>query len=270
VILLASKYYSAMRKSYFLLIPLLIWGCEKTYDNLIDTSTENSQVSNIIFIDHSPPVVYDLKTAGDSLLSLRVIFTPQSTVSKTYFDIYASDNSRLNSSPVEMQEVTENIFENQFVLKRENPIGNYTVRFSASGLDGKNKQVAVASFYFNNGQDNLPPEIYNTVIDPDTIVVDTTTVIFTSVGAMDPNGANDILEVYFIVYKPDGTTNNSKVLLYDDGRVENGDKLAGDGIYSRLIQVDQTNQKGTYRFEFRAKDRLGDLSNIINHFVLIQ
>jgi hypothetical protein len=38
VILLASKYYSVMRKSYFLLIPLLIWGCEKTYDNLIDTS----------------------------------------------------------------------------------------------------------------------------------------------------------------------------------------------------------------------------------------
>lgn len=266
MILLASKYYSAMRKSYFLLIPLLIWGCEKTYDNLIDTSTENYQVSSIAGIKDT----VDLKVPGDSLLSLRLIFTPQSEVTKAFFDIYASDNSRLNSSPVEMQEVTENIFENQFILKRENPIGNYTVRFSASGLDGKNKQVAVASFYLNNGQDNLPPEIYNTVIDPDTIVVDTTTVIFTSVGVMDPNGANDILEVYFIVYKPDGTTNNSKVLLYDDGRVENGDKLAGDGIYSRLIQVDQTNQKGTYRFEFRAKDRLGDLSNIINHFVLIQ
>ena len=269
MILLASKYYSAMRKAYFLLIPLLIWGCEKTYDNLIDTSTENFQVSDVIFIDHTPPVIYDLKTPADSLLKLRIIFNSQSEVRKAYFDVYASDNSRLNSSPVEMQEVIENIFENQFILKRENPIGNYTVRFSASGLDGNNKQVAVGSFYFNNGQDNLPPEIFNTVIDPDTIVVDTTTVIFTSVGAMDPNGANDILEVYFIVYKPDGTTNNSKVLLYDDGKIENGDKLAGDGIYSRLIQVDQTNDKGTYRFEFRAKDRSGELSNIINHFVLI-
>jgi len=270
VILLASKYYSAMRKSYFLLIPLLIWGCEKTYDNLIDTSTDNFQVTDIIFIDHNPPVVYDLKIPADSLLKLRIIFNSQSEVSKTYFDIYASDNSRINSSPVEMEEVTDNIFENQFILKRENPIGNYTVRFSASGNSENTKQVALSSFYFNNGQDNLPPEIYNTVIDPDTIVVDTTTVIFTSVGAMDPNGANDILEVYFIVYKPDGTTNNSKVLLYDDGNIENGDKLAGDGIYSRLIQVDQTNQKGTYRFELRDKDRLGELSNIINHFVLIQ
>lgn len=256
-----------MRKSYFLLIPLLIWGCEKTYDNLINTSTENFQVTDVIFIDHNPPVVYDLKTPADSLLKLRINFTQQSVVNKVYFDIYASDNSRLNSSPVEMEEKSNNIFENQFILKRENPIGNYTVRFSASGLDGKNKQVAVGTFYFNNGQDNLPPEIFNTVIEPDTVVVNDTTVIFTSVGAMDPNGANDILEVYFIVYRPDGTT--SRVFLFDDGKLENGDKLAGDGIYSRLIQVDQNNQKGTYRFEFRAKDRSGDISNIINHFVLI-
>jgi hypothetical protein len=265
VILLASKYYSAMRKAYFLLIPLLIWGCEKTYDNLIDTSTDNYQVSSIVGIKDT----IDLKVPGDSLLSLRLIFTPQSHINKAYFDIYASDNSRLNSSPVEMLEVTENIFENQFILKRENPIGNYTVKFSATG-EGNTKQVATGSFYFKNGQDNLPPEIFNTVIEPDTLVVTDTTVIFTSVGAMDPNGSSDVLEVYYIVYKPDGTTNNNKSLLYDDGIVEHGDKLAGDGIYSRLIQVNQNNDKGTYRFEFRARDNSGALSNIINHFVLIQ
>jgi len=263
-----------MRKAYFLLIPLLIWGCEKTYDSLIDTSTQNFQVSSIIGIKDT----IDMKVPGDSLLSLRLIFTPQSEVSKAYFDIYGSDNSRLNVSPVEMQEVSENIFENQFILKRENPIGNYTIRFSASGLDGKSKQVAVASFYFNNGQDNLPPEIYNTLIDPDTVIVTGATVIFTSVGAMDPNGASDILEVYFKVYKPDGSTNNLKTILLDDGSCcpipptnqLSGDLIAGDGIYSRKIEVNQSNDKGTYRFEFRAKDRSGELSNIINHFVLIQ
>lgn len=88
---------------------------------------------------------------------------------------------------------------------------------------------------------------------------------------MDPNGSSDILEVYFKVFRPDGTTNNNKFLLFDDGNVnENGDLTAGDGIYSRLIQVDQSNQKGTYRFEFQAEDRPGALSNIINHYVLIQ
>ena len=89
--------------------------------------------------------------------------------------------------------------------------------------------------------------------------------------AMDSNGVNDIKEVYYIVYKPDGSTSGAKLLLFDDGNIEDhGDLVAGDGIYSRLIQINETNDKGTYRFEFQAEDRSGDLSNIINHFVLIQ
>ena len=256
-----------MRKYYLLLIPLLIWGCEQTFDNVIDTSTDNYQLTSVIGIKDT----IDLKEPGDSLLSIRLIFTPQSQINKVYFDIYASDNTRLNSAPVEMQEVLDKIYEEQFILKSDNPIGNYNVRFSVTGFDGKSKQVAFSSFYFNNGQDNLPPVISNTVINPDTVEVNDTTVIFTSVEVIDPNGANDILEVYFKVYKPDGTTNDVKVFLFDDGNTsESGDLIANDGIYSRKIQVDQSNDKGTYRFEFQAKDRSGELSNIINHFVLIQ
>jgi len=255
-----------MRKIYFFLIPLLLWGCEKTYNDIIDSGTDNYQVSSI----HGIKDTVDLKVPGDSLLNLRLFFTPPSQVYKAYFDIYASDNSKLNSSPVEMYEIIDDLYENQFILRRENPIGNYTVRFSAEGFEGDAKQVALATFYFKNGQDNLPPVISNTIIDPDTVVVNQPTVILTSVQASDPNGLNDILEVYFVVYRPDGSSNNNRVFLYDDGTSENGDLTAGDGIFSRLIQVDQSNQKGTYRFEFRAKDRIGDLSNLINHFVLIQ
>ena len=255
-----------MRKIYFFLIPLLLWGCEKTYNDIIDSGTDNYQVSSI----HGIKDTVDLKVPGDSLLNLRLFFTPPSQVYKAYFDIYASDNSKLNSSPVEMYEIIDDLYENQFILRRENPIGNYTVRFSAEGFEGDAKQVALATFYFKNGQDNLPPVISNTIIDPDTVVVNQPTVILTSVQASDPNGLNDILEVYFVVYRPDGSSNNNRVFLYDDGTSENGDLTAGDGIFSRLIQVDQSNQKGTYRFEFRAKDRIGDLSNLINYFVLIQ
>lgn len=263
-----------MKKYSLLIVPLLLWGCEKTYDDIIDTGTDNYQVSSIAGIKDT----VDLKNPPDSLLNLKLIFTSPSQVYKAYFDVYASDNTKLNASPVEMNEVIDNIFESQFILKRENPIGNYTIRFSAEGFESGIKQVAQATFYFKNGQDNLPPVISNSIIEPDTIVVTDTTVIFTSVEAMDPNGKNDLLEVYFIVYKPDGTTNNYKWLLLDDGSCcplppynqVSGDVTANDGIYSRKIVVDQTNAKGTYRFEFRAKDRIGELSNIINHFVLIQ
>ena len=263
-----------MRKYYFLVVPLLLWGCEKTFDTVIDTTTENYQVSTIAGIKDT----IDLKVPGDSLLTLRLIFAPGSQVNRVFFDIYASDNSRLNSSPIEMQEIITNVYENSFELQGEFPIGNYTVRFSVTGFDGNTKQVAAASFYFNNGQDNIAPVISNTSIEPDTVVVTQPTAIFTSVEAIDSNGVNDLVEVYFIVYRPDSTTSNNRTFLFDDGsccpippsNLPSGDLVADDGIFSRTIQVDQTNMKGTYRFEFRAKDRSGTLSNIINHFVLIQ
>lgn len=261
-----------MRIAYLLLIPLLIWGCEKTYDNLIDTSTDNFQVIDIVFIDHDPPV-YDLKNPSDSLLKLRINFTQQSEVNKSYFDVYASDNSRLNVSPIEMQKVNETIFENQFILKRENPIGNYTVRFSASGLDGNTKQVAIASFYFNNGQDNLPPVISNLVcLDS---VARGVSFIF-SVKADDPNGRNDILATFFSLYRPDGTVVEENpgdiyFAMHDDGNLTVfGDSTANDGIYSFRNSFSPTSMIGNWKFIFQAIDRSDSLSNIIEHYLLVQ
>ena len=255
-----------MGKVFLFLIPLLLWGCEKTYDNVIDSSNDDYQVTSIVGVKDS----VDLKIPGDSLLAPRIIFSDESNINKVYFNVYDSDNSLLNGSPIEMEDLNNNRFEGQYILTDDNPNGNYTLKFSVTGFSGSSKLVATRHFYLNNGQDNFPPVISNTVIDPDTVVVEQPTVILTSVEAADSNGQGDISEVYFIVYKPDGTTNGNKIQLYDDGESENGDVTAGDGIYSRLIQVDQSNQKGTYRFEFQAKDRLGALSNIINHLVLIQ
>lgn len=271
--MLVSKYYYAMRKAILLLIPLLIWGCEKTYDNLIDASTDNYQVSSIVGIKDT----IDLKNPPDSLLNLRLIFTPESQVYEVYFDVYASDNSKLNASPVEMQEVSNNIFENQFILKRENPIGNYTIRFFTSGREGNTKQVAVGSFYFNNGQDNIPPVILNLVI-PDTIAKGVT-FIFT-VTASDSNGLSDIRYVYFELYRPDSTvvqnppgSGNTLIFMDDTGDFERfGDETAGDGIYSfkNFFLDDPSTQTGIWRFDFQARDRSGLLSNIIQHYMLVQ
>ena len=90
--LLVSKYNSAMRKFYLLIIPLLFWGCEKEFDNVIDTSPESYQLRSVVGIKDT----VDLKNPSDSLLSLRLIFTSQSQVNAVYFDIYASDNTKLN------------------------------------------------------------------------------------------------------------------------------------------------------------------------------
>jgi hypothetical protein len=198
-------------------------------------------------------------------------FTSSSEVSDVYCDIIASDQSKLNSAPFQLfDDNDDNRFENDFPLSEFYPNGIYNIKYYVKNADETLQQVALGSFKYNNGQDNLPPVIANTVIEPDTVVVSAPTVIFTSVEADDPNGRNDIEMVFFIVNRPNGTTNGNRNQMFDDGLIEHGDQIAGDGVYSLLIQVDGNNQKGTYRFEFQAIDRGGKSSNIIDHFVLIQ
>jgi hypothetical protein len=151
------------------------------------------------------------------------------------------------------------------------PNGIYNIKYYVQNPDNSLQQVAIGNFKYNNSQSNMPPVIANTAIEPDTVVVTSPTVIFISVEASDPNGQNDINQVFFVVYRPDSSSSETRNTLFDDGNtIANGDLVAGDGIYSLLIQVDASNEKGTYRFEFQAEDRGGKLSNKIDHFVLIQ
>ena len=264
---LVWKLYSDMQKIFLLLIPLLLWGCEKSFDNILDIPQSNYQIISVAGIKDS----LDLKNPEDSLLTVRILLKAGSVIQSASFDVLDPDNSRLNSSQVPLLALGANVYQNNFLMQQQFLNGNYIVNIYVEDATGNNQLAAIAGFNFNNGQDNIAPVIANTIVDPDTAVVTQRTVILTSVEASDSNGTNDIDEVYFIVYKPDGSTNGNKILLFDDGRIiENGDVTPDDGIYSRLIEVDETNDKGTYRFEFQAIDRSGASSNIINHFVLIQ
>ena len=261
-----------MQKIALLLLPFIFIGCDKTFDEIIDSSPNNYQVTSV------SPVDSFAYRPEDSLVTIRIIFSNSSEVGNVFCDVIASDETKLNGSPFQLLDVGNNRFSNDFPLSEFYPNGIYNIKFYVQNPDESLQQVALTSFKYNNGQSNLPPEIANTVIEPDTVVVTDTTLIFTSVEANDLNGANDILEVYFIVYKPDSTTNNAKTLLFDDGSCcplppknePSGDVTAGDGVYSRIIEVNENNDKGTYRFEFQAEDRGGKFSNKIDHFVLIQ
>ncbi len=254
-----------MQKIVLLFLPIIIIGCEQTFDNIIDAVQNKYQVTSV-----SPTDSITFR-ADDSLITIKINFTSSSEVNEVFCDIFASDESKLNSSPFQLFDNNDNHFENDFPLSEFYPIGIYNITYYIKNPDASMQQIARGSFNYDNGQPNLPPEIANTVVDPDTVVVTAPTAIFTSVQASDLNGQNDILKVYFIVFKPDSSTNESELELFDDGEEDvSGDPFAGDGIYSRIIQINETNAKGTYRFEFRARDRGGNLSNKIDHFVLIQ
>jgi len=256
-----------MGKIILLFLALIFIGCEQTFDNLIETNHNKYQVTSA----STTPADSFKYTTDDSLITLIVNFTSSSEVNEVFCDIFASDESKLNSSPFQLFDNNDNRFENDFPLSEFYPIGIYNITYYIKNPDASMQQIARGSFNYDNGQPNLPPEIANTVVEPDTVVVTALTAIFTSVQASDINGQNDIVKVFFIVFKPDSTTNGNELELFDDGEENvSGDPFAGDGIYSRIIQINQTNDKGTYRFEFRARDRAGNFSNKIDHFVLIQ
>lgn len=254
---------------------VFLFACEKKFDGVIDTSNSNFQVKSVSPKDS---IIFNLI---DSSFIVQIEFSPNSSLNSVYANLFNPDGKRHLANDLILYDngkrengdsiAGDKIYSNKTFMKSNDPNGLYVIKYYVDDNISSKKFVAQSSFKYKNGQSNVAPVISNPFIDPDTLVVTTTTTIQTRITAFDENGLNDIKEVYFIVYRPDGTTNNVKTQLFDDGNISvNGDLVAGDGIFSRKIQVNEANTKGTYRFEFRAVDRGGLFSNIINYLVLIQ
>lgn len=264
----------ALKFTFILSFLILLSACEKKFDNLIDNSTHNYQIETVSPKDS---ILFNL---NDSSVVISVQFTQSSKLKSVYFSItdpvgkiYANKIPLFDNGKSENGDLIagDKKYSNKILMKSRDLNGRYTIKYYVDDDLSANRFSALTTFIYRNGVSNIAPLISDAFIDPDTMVVTTTVTIQTRLKALDENGLNDIKEVYFIVFRPDGSTNNLKTQLFDDGKVsENGDLIAGDGIYSRKIQVNEANAKGTYRFEFRASDRGGLLSNIINYPVLIQ
>ncbi len=95
---------------------------------------------------------------------------------------------------------------------------------------------------------------------PDSLVRGDTLLYLIAITAIDPDGAGDIDSVYFIVTRPDSTSNNIHFPMNDQG--QNGDSTAGDNRYSSGIQAPgPQSQLGNYTFTFYARDKHGNKSN---------
>ena len=87
----------------------------------------------------------------------------------------------------------------------------------------------------------------------------------------DPNSLDDIRSVSFTVLKPDGTLSNKGQPLYmaDNGEDVFGDAVAGDGIYSLIIKLDNSTAAGAYVYRFTAEDFSGAVSDTVKHTVVL-
>ena len=88
----------------------------------------------------------------------------------------------------------------------------------------------------------------------------------------DPQGLDDVDSVYFTLedsqgkFVRDDYGNTVKITLADDGDMNNnGDRVAGDGTFSVIIQVTSTNRKEDYTLHFYERDLVGNLSEDTQH-----
>ncbi len=262
-----------MKKIIPLFLLILFAGCEKKFDTVIDTSSFTYRVTSI---KSFPVYKYAI---GDSLLTLNIGFNSSDNITAVYFDIYSSARKKLNSAPVRMfdsgleehgDEVKgDNIYSNKFPLSQSDPNGMYEVRYFVSDKSASTNQVATIQFMYDNSQENVPPVISN-LVAPDSAALGATAAvpIFLSVDAFDENGADDIELVFFNSFLPNGSpSSGNPFVMYDDGT--NGDIAAGDGTYSLVVGLPPTAAKGTYHWEFQARDRTKTLSNQIIHNIVI-
>jgi hypothetical protein len=257
-----------------LILIFIIISCDKKYDNVIENSNPDYQVT---LVAPSDSIQFN---PLDSLITVRIEFNSVPNVQSVFCNVYSADNSKLTSSPLTLFDNGKSVngddvandgkYANKIALSEYYPNGIYNIKYFITDESNSTKQVALSTFKFDNGQANFAPVIFDDIVDPDTAIVTDTTIIITSVKVTDQNGLSDIDKVYFVVYRPNGTTSNTQNIMFDDGLPVHGDQTAGDGIYSLVIEIYSTNTKGTYRLEFQAKDRGGKLSNIINHSLLIQ
>jgi len=141
--------------------------------------------------------------------------------------------------------------------------GFYTFLFRAKDSGGNSSEVVWKEVWLYSETGELPPSV-KIITVPDSLKAEHGTHLF-EIEVSDPNGLNDITEVYFNSYKPDGSPSSANpVHMYDDGGTtpgfDSGDEQANDGIYSMTIVITPEVGKGSYLFEFFARDKEGLLS----------
>ncbi len=119
-------------------------------------------------------------------------------------------------------------------------------------------------------RENEPPLLSN-IVAPDTVLLPATgsTLVRMTVDADDPDGLDDIQEVYF--RSLDSSDPLRRFFLLDDGDSNgSGDAVAGDGTYSIIVQLPSTTTRKTYRFAFQAADTFGDTSATLLHNLTVR
>lgn len=227
-----------------------------------------------------PPIVsdfsFDPQEIGTGLgaeevvtfpLTMRVAVDPRGTeLDEVAFLVRAPSVGAEPVAEGQLDPAEGSFFENTVeVTIPRGEIGLYTVIVYAVGAGGSlSNDVRGNLRVFGEGE----PPVIETVAAPDTLQL--------PAAGEDPA----LLPLVATVSDPDGLANVNRVQfwnaaapatrfdMFDDG--EDGDQTAGDGQYTRIVEIASSNEPGTTTIRFQATDRAGLASEIVEHEVVVE
>ncbi len=265
-----------MKKLFFILpLILLFFGCDGVEEGLIDPNEE-------IFLVESLVAPTNIKyTGSDTKLVTSISFSDSKSILRAWVNIDSQDGTVNIAYKKEMVKSSENEYLVSIPMEEDMPSLTYTIDYYFQTGIQEEKKIASHNFVFYNLQDNEAPIISNPLFYYsnetagliDTIKNGTVNEFIVSIEVTDENGLSDIDSVYIDLFNfqdPIDTIVTMKIPLFDDGSVNHGDEIAGDGIYSRKGYFPDESE-GDRKFEFIAIDRAGIGSNIVTHnFVVVK
>lgn len=274
--------------SFLLLLFTLIAGCEKSNDALLDSTGPAPVLSTValspssintdsigIGTAQSPQDNIQLSTTVTASVEGAGILQPLAVTTTVRRDLGSGPlaTARLSDDgQAPDTQRNDGIYSGKlsFEIKRVE-IGTYAVETVAESENGYKSAGQILPLRVTRS--NLPPAISD-VQAPDTVTLgNQDQALQLRIKATDPNGLEDIQRVIFNSFRPGGQPSSGNPFsMFDDGEQSgiSGDQVKGDGIYSLRISLPASTTTGTYRFEFRAFDRLNEGSNTIVHNITVR
>ena len=249
--------------SAFFTISLVFFaGCTKDFSNVVE---ESSPVYSINYIKSLP----DTALTQKDTLSLEIGFSSVNKPASVHVEFVTSSQIEL-SATLNQTSSTSNFF-GKAVADSTVPGGQYEVNYFIPNNDGSTINIGKQSIQIVKWGNSAPVLDSILVIDTVTVTSPDTAYILLLTKVSDADGKNDIQNVSYYVVKPSGSKGDT-YYLYDDGvkDASHYDLVAGDQIYSNKISIPYSVTKGTYRFDFQAKDKSGAVSAIKSHYITIK
>lgn len=240
---------------FLVLLLVILSGCGPTYVYNDDETTYPLPVLNdpmLGYHDLTEEMHCQVQVLYDSLVTdLRAEIT------LTGFE-ETSLQTTLNDSGLSGDALAgDGVFSKNIVLNRIDTInGSIKIKYDLyeNGISIKTLRDSVDVIA------NLAPEITEITM-PDTLVrpVSGTKELLFSLTADDPNGAQDVTNAYFQVLSNSTGQWSTDFDMYDNGL--GGDETAGDGVFSRGLEISSENSAVTNYFRFRVKDTASNFSD---------